>query len=125
MTLPEQIQQLDDFKALRFYEHLSSILFNSTEVDAQTLMQYMPASDEISPVMQQIQAADETFFDNPLENKQAIAFARKSLEVLSSNPSTAAFVSHEIDNWKDNSMIAGTILAIGGAISLYYLALYQ
>lgn len=44
MTLLEHIQQLDDFKALRLYEHVSNMLFNATEANAETLMQHMPVS---------------------------------------------------------------------------------
>ena len=71
--------------------------------------------------MQQVQKADEAVFEKPMDNGEAVAFARQSLMLLASDTATEPLISDTLQNWKDDSMIAGTILAIGGAISLVML----
>jgi len=121
MTTIEKIQQLDDFKVLRLYEHLSTLLFEATDADVATLTQHMPADIAATPEIQQVQKADEAVFEEPMDNTEAVAFARQSLTLLATDPATEPLIADTLQNWKDDSMIAGTILAIGAAISLVML----
>ena len=65
--------------------------------------------------------ADEALLDKHLEDKEAVSFARTSLQLLASNASTSDLILNELNHWKDESMMAETVLAIGGAISLIML----
>ena len=121
MTLLKRIQELDDFKALRLYEHMSDMLFDAMTSDAEELMSHLPDSVASTLDIQKIRQADASFFTKPLDGEQAVAFARTTLELLATNPSTSALLKNELDNWRDEAMVAETILAIGSSISLIML----
>ncbi|MBE7171951.1 MAG: hypothetical protein INR73_15290 [Williamsia sp.] len=122
MTTTERIEQLSDFKSLRLYTHISNLIYDSIDADMDTLIRNMPPEIAATAEMKQIaNAVDSTVFEKALDSNEAVAFARESLAILASLPATSQLVTNELDNWKDGSMLAETILAVGGAISLVML----
>lgn len=121
MTTIEKLNSLDDFRLLRFYEHISNKLLQVANTDAATLMGKMPAEMVNTLEMQAIQDAGKASFEKALDSKTAVTFARKSLVTLAAEPAIQAFIDDELTTYKDSGMVAETILAIGGAISLVML----
>lgn len=121
MTVLEKMDALSDFRVLRFYEHISRKLLHAANTDAATIIAKMPSEMADTDEMKAVQGASGNSFDKPLDDKTAVAFARKSLTVLAVTPAGKAFLEDELDSYRDTDMVAESILAIGGAISLVML----
>lgn len=124
MTTLQRIQALDDFKVQRFFDHLSEALAQAVPADAVTLLDQLPEPAAALPQMQAIKDASPTAnFEAPLPDAEAVAFSRQALELLAADPDTEPLVAEKLDSWKDDSMVAGTILAVGGALTFVVLML--
>lgn len=117
MTTLEKVQQLDDFKALRLFRHIEAEMVQQLDAELDNIFEHLPAEFTESPDFDAILEADESAFDQPLDSGTAIAVARQSLDWMAQAPDTAAYLDDKLENWKDNEMVAGTILAVGGALS--------
>lgn len=121
MTTLEKVKQLDDFKALRLFRHIETEMMQKVEVDVETLIQQLPEQIQKMPQIQKLDEVDEADFNKTIENEEAVKIAREVLEWMAVNPSTEAYLDDKLDNWQDQEMVAGTILAVGGALSMVML----
>lgn len=117
MTTLEKVQQLDDFKALRLFKHIETSLPQQLNIDSDALIAQLPDDIKQMPEVQQLISASEADYEENLDATTATKVARESLEVMAANPDTAKYLEHELVTWKDDEMVAGTILALGGALS--------
>lgn len=116
----EKLQAMDDFRLLRFFNHLNNSLSQNLEEDEETVMQYVPDQVMEMDEMQDILQLQEGY-ETALDQKEAATFARNALELLAQNPITEPALAESLTNYKDNEMAAGAILALGGAVSFIVL----
>lgn len=117
MTILEKVKSLDDFKALRLFRNIEAELSQHAATDAEELLTQLPETIQQLPEVEQLKAADDTTLDAAVPDAEAIQTARASLEWMAENPGTSEYLADKLENWKDNEMVAQTILAVGGALS--------
>lgn len=117
MTTLEKVKELDDFKALRLFRHIETEMIQQVQEDLGKIMENLPEEVRIMPEIQHLGEVDENKFSESLESETAVSVARQSLEYMAKNPNTEPYLKDKLDNWQDNEMVAGTILAVGGALS--------
>lgn len=117
MTTLQKVQELDDFKALRLFRHIEMEMVQSVKEDLPAIMERLPDEVKNMPEMQELNAVEEAKFIEPLQQELAVKIARESLELMAKSPDTEPYLADKLENWKDNEMVAGTILALGGAFS--------
>ena len=117
MTTLEKVKQLDDFQALRLFGHIEAELIQNMTFDPATLIDRLPSEIKELEGMQQLGEVEEEKFEEVVQNKVAIDVARKSLEWMAINPDTEIYLADKLEHWKDKEMVAGSILAVGAALS--------
>ena len=117
MTTLEKVKQLDDFKALRLFRHIETELIQNIEMDADALVDQLPEEIKEMDGMQRLGEVEEEKFEEAMQNKVAVDVARKSLEWMATNPGTEDYLADKLENWQDREMVAGSILAVGAALS--------
>ncbi len=117
MTTLEKVKQLDDFKALRLFGHIEAELIQSMTVDPETLISQLPSEIKEMDGIQQLMQVEEEKFEEVVQNKVAVDVARKSLEWMAGNSGMEGYLADKLEHWKDKEMVAGSILAVGAALS--------
>lgn len=117
MTTLEKVKSLDDFKALRLFRHIEMEMVQKVHEDLGKIVQNLPEEVRRMPEIQHLNEVDDNKFTESLESETAVVVARQSLEYMALNPDTEAYIKDKLENWQDNEMVAGTILAVGGALS--------
>jgi hypothetical protein len=117
MTTLEKVKALDDFKALRLFRHIEMEMVQKAKADLPDIIDNLPDAVKNMPEMRQLDQVSEEKFVEPLQQEFAVKIARQSLELMAKNPDTVDYLKDKLENWNDNEMVAGTILALGGALS--------
>lgn len=120
-----QIESMDDFRLLRFFNYFSNTLFNKVDADAETIMNQLPQDVKNIPEMQLVVNHEEQY-SMPLDQKEAIEFARTSLLQLANDENFESALAEAIKNYKDDEQPAAEILALGAAVSfILFMATYK
>lgn len=115
-----QIESMDDFRLLRFFNYFSNTLFNKVDADVETIMNHLPQDVKNIPEMQSVVNHEEQY-SMPLDQKEAIEFARTSLLQLANDENFEPALAEAIKNYKDDEQPAAEILALGAAVSFILL----
>jgi len=115
-----QIESMDDFRLLRFFNYFSNTLFNKVDVDMETIMNQLPQDVKNISEMQTVINHEEQY-SMLLDQKEAIEFARTSLLQLANNENFEPALAEAIKNYRDDEMPAAEILALGAAVSFILL----
>ncbi|MEP7128597.1 MAG: hypothetical protein ABI729_07005 [Chitinophagales bacterium] len=116
----QQIEAMDEFRLLRFFNYFSNILFNKVNADLEQIIDLMPGEIKNLPEMKVV-VNQEAKYSKPLEQKEAVDFARTSLRQMAQDDSMEPALAEAIKNYRDDEQPAGVILALGGAVSFIYL----
>lgn len=117
MTTLEKLKSFDDFKVLRLFRSIEAELTQQTNIDAEDLLQQLPAPLQQLPEIEKLKEGEDVGLDAAVPDATAVQLARNTLEWMAGNPGTSEYLEHKLENWKDNEMAAQTILAVGGALS--------
>lgn len=117
MTTLERVQQLDDFKALRLFRHIEGEMVLKVKEDLGVIMDHLPENVKHMEAIQNLEDVDQNKFLEPIEQQKAVEIAKVSLAYMAEDPGLEPYLKDKLENWKDNEMVAGTILAVGGALS--------
>lgn len=117
-SVKERIQQMDDFQLLRFFEHFSKEIFGGLQNDLGEIQAGIPPDVQAIPEMDQLAEMDAARALQQLPKEQAVYYARSILVYWAADDQLSQILAAVLDNYKDDEMAAGVILAIGTALSM-------
>ncbi|MHC4946814.1 MAG: hypothetical protein ACYTG1_00935 [Planctomycetota bacterium] len=121
-TLPDRLRQLDDHKAVRLLDQYASRLFDGMETTPQELLAGVVPELRDSPIVRgaETMSADER--DRPLSTAQSVDLARQLLDCFARDPDLAPSLEETLDEYRDDTLLVGAILATGVAVSMVIVA---
>lgn len=121
-ALSKRIQDLDDFRVMRFYEHFAQTLFDGLDVDTDELLAQVPEELRMSPELAPLVNLTGPGRRNALKFDDAALCARETLLTLAKHPGFEAALAQALDEYRDDAMVADIILAVGMAASMIIVA---
>jgi len=119
--LEKRINKLDDFQLLRFFNYLGQSLFEGIEASSEELKNGIPHPVKAINEINKIDKLPKHAFEAELSSKEAIAFARITLLNWANDDTLSHLVEHALNSYKDDELVAETILAFGFAASMILL----
>ena len=120
--LIEKINEFDDFRVVRFLNHVSREIVNGIEKSEEELICLIPDeikdSKELSPIFKL--TADEK--KNTMDAENAATCARSILLAMAQQPGLEEILVEELKAYKDDELFAGVILAVGVATAMILFA---
>lgn len=120
--LVERIKTMDDFRVVRFFVHFSQKLFDEVDISQEQLLSQVPEeirnTKELLPAFDLSPDAKKTMF----KSEDAVICSRSILEALAQHPGFEETLEKALDEYRDDDMFAGVILALGLAASMIIMA---
>lgn len=120
-TVIEKINAMNDFQVIRCYNALSRSLISKSDASMDTLLANVPAQLEAGTEIKSWEYLSEQEVSLEIPQQEAARMARQALLLMAANPVTAESVGHFLQTYRENEMAAGTIMVLGGFISLIML----
>ena len=121
-SLQERIEQLDDYKAVQLLGEYSNRLFEGLETELEEMLDGVPPELKDTELFQQAQSLSQEERDRPLSESRSAELARDLLRYFAQDPSLAPSLETTMNEYKDDRLIVGAILATGVAISMIIVA---
>ncbi len=116
--LADRIGQLDDHQVVRFTQHFGEQLFEGMQVSTDDLRAGVPERSEFAAITD---LADEQM-GQTLKPLAAVECSRAILDAFARDPAIAPALESSLDEYKDDALVAGVILAAGFAVSMVIVA---
>ena len=116
----QQIEGMDDFRLLRFFNFFTNTLFNNVNTELEEITAQVPEGIKNMPELETVLKHEEQYY-KPIEQKEAIEFARTSFLEMANDENTEPALAEAIKNYRDPEQPAGVILALGAAVSFILL----
>ena len=120
--LANRIQAMNDHEVVSFYDHFCQQVFAGINTTLPEITAAMPAEVQALPGMNQLLSTDHSLMAEELSHADAIAVARASLLALAEDAEGSKALEGALEGYQQNEMMAGTILALGAAVSMVYVA---
>lgn len=120
--LIERVEQLDDYMAIRIIEDLSRRFFEGMETPLEDMLNGVIPEMKNTPFFQQALTLSEEEQSRPLAERKSAEVARALLLYFAQDPGLSPVLARSLDEYKDDRLIVGTILATGVAVSMIIVA---
>jgi hypothetical protein len=117
-NLVEQINTLDDFRAVRFFQHFNQMLLDGVVDDVDQLLEKVPSSIRTMPEYETIERVALGETEAQLTDVESIAISRKFLEILTQDAAISPLLEKAWETYPTKELgAAKTILSAGLAAS--------
>lgn len=120
--LYERIQQLDDHTSIRLLEAFSDRVFEGMETPVGEMVNNVIPEVKNTAFFQQALSLSEAEQSRPLPEQQSAEIARTLLLVFALDPDMAPVLAQTLDDYRDDRLMVGAILATGIAVSMIIVA---
>lgn len=117
-----RLNQLDDFRLLRFFQRFGQDVVNALNIDRDVLLRQVDSRTRSDPALAGAFTISEEKSRKPLSRADALVVARCTLEALARHPGFEDALESSLDDFEDEEMPADILLALGFAASMIILA---
>lgn len=121
-SLEARVEALPGHLAIRILEHASQRLFEGLETPHEEMIQAALPKLQGSGLVEQVQGMSAEQRAQPLPEEASAEIARGLLLCYARDPDLAPLVEASLQDYRDDKLMAGTILATGVAISMIIVA---
>lgn len=118
----ERIDELDDRTAIRVLEFYSARVFEGMTTSPQELLDGIPAEFKNRAPFEHVLEMSGKEGARPLPESESAVLARELLYVFARDPAFAPSLAEALDEYQDDKLLAGAILATGVAVSMIVVA---
>jgi hypothetical protein len=120
--LRNRIDELDDRKAIRVLEFYAARIFEGMQTSPQAMLNGIPQEfKERAPFERALELSGRERA-RPLPEAESAVLARELLHGFARDPAFAPSLAKALDEYHDDRLLAGAILAIGVAVSMIIVA---
>ncbi|MBS9405438.1 hypothetical protein KG088_17670 [Halomonas sp. TRM85114] len=120
--LIKRVQQLDDPMAIRLLEQFSGRVFEGMETPVSEMVDGVIPEVKNTAFFQHALSLSEAEQSRPLPVQQSAEIARALLLIFAQDPAMAPALGQALDEYQDDQLMVGTILATGVAVSMIIVA---
>lgn len=120
--LINQIHRLDDQTAVRVLESFSSKIFDGLETPVDVMLDGVVPEVKDLTFFQQAMNLSPVEQNRPLSEEQSVEIARGLLMTFAEDPALSPVLSETLDEYSDDQLMVGPILATGVAVSMVIVA---
>ncbi|WP_317930276.1 hypothetical protein [Halioxenophilus sp. WMMB6] len=121
-SLIRTIEAMDDRTRVRVLEEFASQLFEGMDSNPEQIIAAIPASYQEAVAFNEALAISDEQWQQPLSQAASAALAKDLLLGFAADPAMADALQQVVDRYRDDALLAGTILATGVAISMIIVA---
>jgi hypothetical protein len=121
-TIKDQIEKMDDFQVVRFFEFFGQQVFEGSTASLDQIKDGIPDSTHALPGFNRLEnlTAEET--EHLLDLSESAGLARGILLNLADDERFAPLIEAALASYTDDEMVAEVVLAVGFAVSLVLMA---
>ena len=120
--LLKRIDELDDRKAIRVLEFYSMRIFEGMETSPEEMLAGIPEEFKNLAPFESVLEMSGKERGKPLPETESVLLARELLRGFARDPAFAPSLLKALDEYKDDTLLAGAILATGVAVSMIIVA---
>jgi len=120
--LLERIDELDDRKAIRVLEFYSTRVFQGMKTSLEEMLDGIPKELKNRAPFDHVREMSGKERAHPLPEADSAVLARELLYVFARDPAFAPSLAEALDEYQDDKLLVGAILAIGIAVSMIIVA---
>ena len=120
--LLNRIEKLDNRIAIRVLEFFSARVFEGMETSPEELLEGIPEEYRSQVPFERALQMSSSERAQPLPERESAILARELLVGFAEDDAFAPSLSQALDEYQDNTLMAGEILATGVAISMIIIA---
>ncbi len=120
--LLKRIDELDDRKAIRVLEFYSARVFEGVETSPEEMLDSIPEEFQGRAPFERVLEMSGKERAHPLPEAESAALARELLCGFARDPAFAPSLVEALDEYQDDKLLAGAILATGIAVSMIIVA---
>lgn len=120
--LLKRIDELDDRKAIRVVEFYSTRIFEGMETTPEEMLAGIPEEFKDCAPFESVLEMSGKERAKPLPETESVLLARELLRGFARDPAFAPSLLKALDEYQDDTLLAGAILAIGIAVSMIIVA---
>lgn len=120
--LLKRVEQLDNQESIRILEFYAERIFEGMETSAEEMIANIPAEFRDEIPFESILTMSRKESTQPLPEKESVSLARKLLIGFASDPAFAPSLAQALDEYSDDTLMVGEILATGVALSMMIVA---
>lgn len=120
--LVKRIEALDDKQSVRILEFYAEQLFEGMETSPEEMIENIPLQYKDAAPYERIFDMSSKERARPLPEAESSLLARELLIGFARNPGFEKSLNNALDEYNDDTLLAGTILATGVAISMIIVA---
>jgi hypothetical protein len=121
-NLLKRIDELDDRKAIRVLEFYSARVFEGMKTSPQEMLDGIPEEFKDRAPFERVLEMSRKESVRPLPEAESAVLARQLLYVFARDPAFAPSLAEALNEYRDDKLLVGEILAIGVAISMIIVA---
>jgi hypothetical protein len=120
--LLKRIDELDDRKAIRVLEFYSTRIFEGMDTTPEEMLAGIPEEFKNCAPFERVLEMSGKERAKPLPETESVLLARELLRGFARDPAFAPSLLKALDEYQDDTLLAGAILAIGVAVSMIVVA---
>lgn len=120
--LRKRIDELNDRKAIRVLEFYSARVFEGVETSPKKMLDGIPNKFKDRAPFERVLKMSGKERARPLPEAESAVLARALLHVFAQDPAFAPSLAKALDDYQDDNLLAGAILALGVAVSMIIVA---
>lgn len=117
-NLLKRIDELDDRKAIRVLEFYAGRVFEGMKTSPKELLDGIPKEFKSRVPFERVLDMSAKESDRPLPEAESAVLARELLHVFARDPVFTPSLAEALDEYKDDKLLVGAILATGVAVSM-------
>jgi hypothetical protein len=121
-NLLQRIEELNDRKAIRVLEFFSARVFEGMQSTPEELLEGIPEEFKGRAPFERVLKMSSKERARPLPEAESAALTRELMYVFARDPVFAPSLAEALDEYRDEKLLAGEILAIGIAVSMIIVA---
>lgn len=121
-VLLQRIDELDDRTAIRMLEFYSARVFEGMETTPEEMLDSIPEEFKDRVPFEFVLEMSNKERSRPLPEDESVVLARELLRGFARDPAFAPSLVEAMDEYQDDTLLAGAILATGIAVSMIIIA---
>jgi len=121
-NLLNRIDGLDDRKAIRVLEFYAGRVFEGMNSSPEEMLEAIPAEFKNRVPFGRVLGMSGKESARPLPEAESAVLARELLRVFARDPAFAPSLAQALDEYRDDKLLVGAILAVGVAVSMIIVA---
>lgn len=121
-SLEKRIEQLDDYTVVQIINEYANRVFEGLETTTEDLMRGVTPELKDTELFQKAQTLTPEERDRPLSEAQSAELARELLTSFARDATLAPTLEATLNDYKDERLLVGAILATGVAVSMIIVA---